>query len=434
MKIIAVIPVKSTSSRIESKNTKLLCNKPLFVHMLDKLLSIKSIDEVWIDTDDQKIISLAEDYGCENFHYFIREKKYSTNATDGNKLLQNEIDNIDADIYLQILCTSPFIKASSIEKCIVHLTKENHASVVGCAKEKYYLWKNGIPEYDINHIPNSNTLTDTVIESMSIYGITKEEFAKTGKRIGNNPILLELDPEEFIDINYEKDFNFAEKIAQYYKIKEQDSFDILKVKLNSCILSDILNDIGCPNYVLKNFKLNMNTSKLFGRVKPIQIRLLKEGEDSNDIYKCLNSYETVNYGDIIFVNNTIDNKAYFGDLNAIISISKKAQGTIVNGFTRDINRTIELSYPVFYKNNTCDDVKGYGTLDYYNKPITIDGVNIYVNDLIFADVDGIVIIPRKYEDIILEKCKIIIGSESSISNSIILGMDVTDVVKNYGAF
>ena len=109
--------------------------------------------------------------------------------------------------------------------------------------------------------------------------------------------------------------------------------------------------------------------KMFGRIKPIQIRPLNNEENLNDIYKCLNSYDSVCYGDIIFVNNMIDKKAYFGDLNATISISKKAQGTIINGYTRDIDRINELNYHILYKNNTCDDVKGIGTLDYYNKPI-----------------------------------------------------------------
>ena len=47
---------------------------------------------------------------------------------------------------------------------------------------------------------------------MSIYGITKDEFKKTKLRIGNKPYLLDLDIEERIDINYQNDFNLAEKI------------------------------------------------------------------------------------------------------------------------------------------------------------------------------------------------------------------------------
>ena len=44
MKIVSIIPVKSTSSRIEEKNIKLLGDKPLFLHTLEKLLKIKMIN------------------------------------------------------------------------------------------------------------------------------------------------------------------------------------------------------------------------------------------------------------------------------------------------------------------------------------------------------------------------------------------------------
>ena len=433
-KTIAVIPVKSTSTRVVNKNVRLLGDKPLFIHTLDKLLKIDEIDEIWIDTDDLDIVEMAKNYGCIGFKYFIRDKKYASNSTDGNKLLENEIKNIKSDIYLQVLCTSPFTKIESIKTCI-NLLKEGAAqSVVGCFKEKFYLWKDNDTVYDKFNIPNSNMLEDTIVETMSLYGIWKKEFDKSKLRIGNISQLLFLEGEETIDINYEKDFDYANRLAKLNVIEEHFVFDNLKVKLNSCVLADILNELGYNNCVLNDFKLNMRHRKLFGRVKPIQIRELRKTEDANNIYDCLKSYNSICPGNIIFVNNKIDNKAYFGDLNATISLTKHAQGTIVNGYTRDINRTIDLNYPVFYKNNTCNDVKLHGTLDYYDKPIVVGGITIYVNDLIFADVDGIVVIPRNIEKKVLEKCMEVIDTEKKISQSIILGENINTIIKKFGTF
>lgn len=434
MKVIAVIPVKSNSTRIEKKNISLLTDKPLFIHTLEKLLEIEEIDEVWIDTDEQYIIDITEYYNYSNFKYFLREKKYSNNETCGNKLLENEIKHIKSDIYLQVLCTSPFLKKSSIKKCIQILTKGEHSSVVSVCKEKIYKWEDNKPCYNTISIPNSFNLKDTIKEAMSLYGITGYEFMKTKKRIGNSPYLLEIDIEESIDINNENDFNLARKISNNNFFEECNLFELLKLKLNSCILSDILNDMGYSNFVLKNFNLNIKNKKMFGRVRPIQIRELKENEDPNDIYKCLESYNSICPYNIIFVNNNVENRAYFGDLNATISLAKKAQGTIINGFTRDICRTIELDYSVFYKNNTCSDVKKYGTLDYFDKPIEVDGIKIYVNNLIFADIDGIVVIPKKLENEVIKRCKEVILNESSISNSIILGKKSNEIIDKYGFF
>ncbi len=54
MKIVAFLPVKGTSSRIENKNIKLLDGKPLFLHTLEKLSSCSFIDEVYLDSESEK--------------------------------------------------------------------------------------------------------------------------------------------------------------------------------------------------------------------------------------------------------------------------------------------------------------------------------------------------------------------------------------------
>lgn len=434
MKTVGIIPIKSTSSRIESKNIKILANKPLFIHTLEKLLNIEELDEVWIDTDDINIINIANNYGFKNFKYFIRDKKLANNKTDGNLLLENEINNINSDIYLQLLATSPFTNKNTIISIIELMKNKKYKSIAGCFKEKLYLWDKDGPIYNIDNIPNSNDLNDTIIESMSIYATTKDYFNETKKRITQETYPYFLKSEEKIDINYIDDFILAEKIAKHNKFEEEILLNNLKIKLNSCIISDILNDLGIKDKVLKNFKLNLKNKKLFGRVRPIQIREKKENEDFKDIYKCLNSYETISYNDIIFVNNLLDKKAYFGDLNASIAISKGCQGTIINGYTRDINRLESLDYTVLYKNNTCDDVKYTGVLDFFDEPIIVDNIKIYVNDLIFADIDGIVVIPRYIEKKVIELCKKIITNENNISNSILLGTNIKDILNKFGTF
>ena len=64
----------------------------------------------------------------------------------------------------------------------------------------------------------------------------------------------------------------------------------------------------------------------------------------------------------------------------------------------------------------------------------VDSIKIFVNNLIFADIDGIVIIPKEIENIIIDKCKKIIMNETNISNSIICGSKIDDILNKYGTF
>lgn len=212
VKVIAFLPAKGNSERIKNKNIQLLDSKPLFVHTLEKLISCGFIDEVYLDSESEKIFDMASHL---NFKKLKRDKNLAKNTTDGNQLLLNEINHVDADIYIQILCTSPFIEVSTIKKGVDILKKrKSYDSVVLVKKEKQYLWKNGKAEYNLNKIPNSKDLPDRIIETMGMYIIKKSAALKTKRRIGEKPFLLEASPLESVDVNYPEDFELAKLIQK----------------------------------------------------------------------------------------------------------------------------------------------------------------------------------------------------------------------------
>ena len=58
-KVVAFVPAKGSSERIENKNAKLLDGRPLVVHTLDKLLKCRNVDDVFLDTESDEIAKLA---------------------------------------------------------------------------------------------------------------------------------------------------------------------------------------------------------------------------------------------------------------------------------------------------------------------------------------------------------------------------------------
>lgn len=219
MKIVAVVPAKGNSDRIPSKNSQLLDGKPLFINMLEKLIKCPSIDEVWLDTDSEQFIDIASELPI---HIMKREPQLASNTTDGNALFLNEVSHIDADIYLQVLCTSPFIEIQTIEDTLATLiSNPAYDSAVMVKKEKQYLWNNNQPSYDIEHIPNSVDLNDTIIETMGMYIMYRDHALTLKRRIGNNPYLIYATPIEAIDVNWAEDFQLANLIAA--GIREQEN-------------------------------------------------------------------------------------------------------------------------------------------------------------------------------------------------------------------
>ncbi|MDD3756478.1 MAG: hypothetical protein AB7E13_08240 [Arcobacteraceae bacterium] len=430
MKIVAFLPAKGTSSRVENKNIKLLDGKPLFLHTLEKLIECDFIDEVYLDTESDEIIYLASETNCK---ILKRDPSLASNTTDGNKLFLNEVNHIKADIYIQILGTSPFIEKETIKKGIDTIKRSEFDSAVLVRKEKLYTWNEKGPNYNIENIPNSFDLNDTIIETMGLYIVKRETALCTQKRIGNKPYLLYATALEAIDVNWPEDFDLANLIAAGKREKERKLLDNIKSHLTSAMLSDIMDDFGLDG-VLRGFKLNIPEKKIFGKAKTLKLRALKDGEDFRGIYNALYSYNTIIPNDIIIVENEISEFAYFGELNANLAIRAGASAAIVSGVTRDTTEVKKLGFPVFSKGSNCKDVRKRATMESYNKTIEVEGIKVSPNDLIFGDNDGIIVIPKKHEDKILKRVFEVIKTENNILVDIANGVDVDQLTKKHGFF
>ena len=430
VKVVAFLPAKGSSERIKNKNIQLLDSKPLFIYTLEKLISCDFIDEVYLDSESEKVFEIASHI---NFKKLKRDKNLAKNSTDGNQLLLNEINHADADIYIQILCTSPFIEISTIKRGVDILKKnKSYDSVVLVKKDKQYIWEKGKTKYDLNKIPNSKDLPDTFIETMGLYIIRKSAALKTKRRIGEKPFLMEASPIEAIDVNYPEDFKLAELIQKGKRMDENRFFANIKNRLSSAILSDIFDDLKI-NGLIRNFKPNINT-KIFGRAKTLKLRKIKEREDYRKIYNALKSYELISIGDIIIVENESPEFAYFGELNANLAIRAGSQGAIIGGKTRDSLNVEKLNFPVFSKGLTCIDVKKRAVVGSINKVINIEGVKVRPEDLIFADSEGIIVIPKENEKEILSKAIESISKERNILEDISLNKSIEYILKKNGFF
>src|SRR3989339_1095673 len=284
MKVAAFLPVKGHSERIENKNISLLGNKPLFHWMLESLLKCKNIDEVYLDTESQQVIDLAYNYKCKIFR---RDSSLADNKTDGNKLFYNEASKIKADIYVMALCTSPFLKAETIDEGIKFLIKhKEYDSVVAVFNDKQYTWNEKFKtNYNLDKIPNSKDLTNTIIETMGLYIVRNSVVLKNKRRIGEKPYLMNISRQESFDINFPEDMNMANKIANGILIDNYKRNRMYSLFLNTAIISDAMDNLKITGRHLSNkFISNFNNAKFCGNIRTISIKKLINKKDTKKIY------------------------------------------------------------------------------------------------------------------------------------------------------
>ncbi len=434
MKVVAFLPVKGTSERVPNKNTKLLDGKPLFMHSLEKLVRSRLIDEVYLDTESAVIAEMASHLDCQ---WLKRSPKLATNRTDGHKLFSNEVEHVVADIYVQLLGTSPFILEETIARAVETLKHgSRYDSVVLVRREKQYTWDadTNRPHYPLEAIPNSSDLPATVIETMGLYVVRRDAALATRRRIGNAPLLLEATATEAVDVNWEDDFELASLIQAGLRQKRRRHFECLRLQLTSPLLSDIMDDLGLEKQIITSLNISLKGQRVLGRAATLKLRERRPEDDPKGIYDALRSYREVVDDDIIVVENEVSEFAYFGELNANLAIRAGAKGVVVGGKTRDSDAVARLGIPVFSRGSTCQDVKGRAVLESIQKPVEIDGVRVNPGDLVFGDSEGVVVIPRALEEQVLEKVQRSLDKESGIVRDIVYGKDPEELLLCHGVF
>lgn len=434
MKVVAFLPAKGSSTRVASKNMKLLDGKPLFLVTLEKLVNSGLFDEVVLDTESNDVIAAASEVNCKVFR---RDPTLATNKTDGNALFMNEVQNYPADIYVQVLATSPFISLEKMAEGIAVVADQanEHDSAVLVKSEKRYEWSHGQPSYNINSIPNSVDLPDAVSETMGLYVISAAAAKSLGRRVGERPYMIDASPLDAVDVNWPEEFDLANLIAAGMRETDRRLLNNIKHHMTSSLLSDLLDDLGYSDQIVRGLQCRDSSySKILGRAKTLKLRKLEPEEDFKGIYDALHSYDTVVPNDVIVVENELPNFAYFGELNANLAIRAGAAGVIVNGYSRDSSEVARTELPVFSRGLTCQDVRKRATVESINKTINIEGVEVAPETLVFADREGVVVIPTQVEAKILNEVRRVAATEKKILADISRGVSVSELTNNHGFF
>ena len=433
-KVVAFVPAKGTSERIKNKNMQILDGEYLFKRKLRQLLECKEIDEVWIDSESEEIHNLSSDLPVKH-HY--RDPSLANNKTDGHAMFANESTVTDASIVVQVLCTAPFIDKSVIDPALKQLKESNATSLVAVSEQKLYLWQDGKPVYG-DTIPNSVDLPVHTIEAMSFYAV-KTNNKPVNKRYTDNAILYPVTPLQLVDINNQEDLEFAKDICAGQRAKKVQQLKMLSKTISSCLLSDICKENGIKHFLSSEIK-SMNNGTFLGFAKTLKLKELPEEEKDpalphwEGIFDALGSYEFISPGDVIIVSTDVKNKAYFGDLNAHFAYRSGAVGVVVDGPTRDVDRVTQMGLPVFAHSRMPDDIRYEGTLETMNMPVTVNGVTVRNNDMIFGDPDGVVCIPAEHWPFVFEEAKKALKKEMLVKFEATFGSDPFDVLNNVGLF
>lgn len=124
--------------------------------------------------------------------------------------------------------------------------------------------------------------------------------------------------------------------------------------------------------------------------------------------------------------------AAWGGLLTTAARSRGARGMVTDGGARDYVEIVELGFPTFCRGLTPYDSLGRMDVVEINTPIRCGGIAVRPGDLIFADVDGTVIVPQEVADETINKAWEKIRGENKVRDALRSGASVAETFAKYG--
>jgi regulator of RNase E activity RraA len=214
---------------------------------------------------------------------------------------------------------------------------------------------------------------------------------------------------------------------------DKELFDTMEQKLYSSVVSDIVDQLGYRNQAMRaDINPMWPGAVVAGRahtVLSVDIYEIRENPYENEIA----AVDTLKPNDVLVGGTNCSTKtALWGELLSTACRARGARGAIIDGYTRDLVRIAEMKFPVFATGTRPLDSKGRSIVLEYGHPVMCGDVLVHEGDIVLADVDGVIVIPREIEQRVIELSLEKASAEDTVREELLKGALLGDVFRKYG--
>ena len=217
--------------------------------------------------------------------------------------------------------------------------------------------------------------------------------------------------------------------------KDPQFLPTIRKTLYSAVLSDVLDELGYRDQAMPS------------SIRPLDEDLVLAGFARTGLYREIfevaegvNPYEL----EIALVDDLKPDEiavfgccgsrriAPWGELLSTASVARGATGCVTDGLVRDVRQIREMRFPVFCGGIGPLDTKGRARMVERDVPVSCAGVTVRPGDLVFGDVDGVLVIPREHEQQVIARAIEKVLGENQSRDALRRGELLADVFGRIG--
>jgi CMP-N,N'-diacetyllegionaminic acid synthase len=221
--ILAIIPARGGSKGIPLKNVREVGGKPLIAWTITEAKKSKLIDRLILSSDDDQIIKVAQEYGCEA--PFVRPPELALDDTPGIEPVLHAIGSLSKqyDYVVLLQPTSPLRSVEDIDNCIGDcIVAGGSAGVTVTPSEQSPYWMYSIAENGCmipivkatSHYQRRQDLPTAYVLNGAVYVARTKWLQQTRDFLTAETRAIIMPAERSIDIDTEQDLERVNRILE----------------------------------------------------------------------------------------------------------------------------------------------------------------------------------------------------------------------------
>ena len=213
---------------------------------------------------------------------------------------------------------------------------------------------------------------------------------------------------------------------------DEELFALITSTLYTPVVGDILDQLNCFHQFLPQpIQPLREEMKVVGRAMPV-VMIDVFGPQDQPFGKLTEALDQLKPGEIYLASGGEMRCAYWGEILTATAKKRGAVGAVINGYHRDTPKVLDQNWPVFSRGRYAQDSSVRTKVIDYRCAIEVGGVWIEPGDLIFGDLDGVLVIPKKHEEAVVTEALVKARGEKVVRREIEQGMSSTAAFKKFG--
>ena len=213
---------------------------------------------------------------------------------------------------------------------------------------------------------------------------------------------------------------------------EDEMFALMREKLYTPVIGDILDQNGFVHQFLPpDIRPLSGNMKIAGKAMTV-LMIDVYGEQNKPFGYLTEALDQLENNEIFLATGGTNRCAYLGELLTATAKKRGAAGAVLNGWHRDTPQVLDQNWPVFSCGCYAQDSSVRTQVVQYRCQIEIGQVTVQDGDIVFGDIDGVVIIPKEIAEEVITKALEKAAGEKQVRKAIENGMSATEAFSTFG--